>query len=213
MKSGDTMTPEAWIALATVFCLGAMSPGPSLAVVLRNTLAGGRTQGVMTGVGHGIGFGIYAFLAAGAFATAISIHETAETGLKWAGVCILIWLGYTFLNHARKGPSESLDGEYIEAKNKQGFIQGFSIALLNPKILAWMLALYTPFIEDNVSLETLLGMGALGMTIDGTWYVTVAMVLTTGGRVEKLKSISHIIDGAMGLLMFVFAGLMVGGVI
>ena len=207
------MTPEAWIALATVFCLGAMSPGPSLAVVLRNTLAGGRTQGVMTGVGHGIGFGIYAFLAAGAFATAISIHETAETGLKWAGVCILIWLGYTFLNHARKGPSKSLDEEHKEAMNKQGFIQGFSIALLNPEILAWMLALYTPFIEDNVSLETLLGMGALGMTIDGTWYVTVAMVLTTGGRVEKLKSISHIIDGAMGLLMFVFAGLMVGGVI
>ena len=213
MKNGDTMTPEAWIALATVFCLGAMSPGPSLAVVLRNTLAGGRTQGVMTGVGHGIGFGIYAFLAAGAFATAISIHETAETGLKWAGVCILIWLGYTFLNHARKGPSKSLDEEHKEAMNKQGFIQGFSIALLNPKILAWMLALYTPFIEDNVSLETLLGMGALGMTIDGTWYVTVAMLLTTGGRVEKLRSISHIIDGAMGLLMFVFAGLMVGGVI
>ena len=207
------MTPEAWVALATVFCLGAMSPGPSLAVVLRNTLAGGRTQGVMTGVGHGIGFGIYAFLAAGAFATAISIHETAETGLKWAGVCILIWLGYTFLNHARKGPSKSLDEEHKEAMNKQGFIQGFSIALLNPKILAWMLALYTPFIEDNVSLETLLGMGALGMTIDGTWYVTVAMLLTTGGRVEKLRSISHIIDGAMGLLMFVFAGLMVGGVI
>ena len=92
------MTPEAWIALATVFCLGAMSPGPSLAVVLRNTLSGGRRQGVMTGIGHGLGFGIYAFLAAGAFATAISIHETAETGLKWAGVCILIWLGYIFLS-------------------------------------------------------------------------------------------------------------------
>ena len=97
--------------------------------------------------------------------------------------------------------------------NRQGFIKGFSFALLNPKILAWMLALYTPFIEDNVSLETLLGMGALGMTIDGTWYVTVAMTLSSGGRVEKLRSISHIIDGAMGLLMFVFAGLMIGGVI
>ena len=87
------MTPEAWIALATVFSLGAMSPGPSLAVVLRNTLSGGRRQGVMTGIGHGIGFGIYAFLAAGAFATAISIHETAETALKWPGVCIVICVG------------------------------------------------------------------------------------------------------------------------
>ena len=207
------MTPEAWLALATVFSLGAMSPGPSLAVILRNTLAGGRSQGVMTGIGHGIGFGIYAFLAAGAFATAISIHETAETWLKWAGVCILIWLGYTFLKHARMGPSKSLDESHQDSMNKQGFIQGFSIALLNPKILAWMLALYTPFIEDNVSIETLLGMGALGMTIDGTWYVTVALVLTTGDRVEKLRSISHIIDGAMGVLMFIFAGLMIGGII
>lgn len=207
------MTPEAWIALATVFCLGAMSPGPSLAVVLRNTLTGGRRQGVMTGIGHGIGFGIYAFLAAGAFATAISLHETAEIGLKWAGVCILVWLGYTFLNHARKGPSSEIESGGHGNNDKQGFIQGFSIALLNPKILAWMLALYTPFIENNVSIETLLGMGFLGMIIDGTWYVTVSLALTTGGRVEKLKSISHIIDGAMGVLMFVFAGLMIGGVI
>lgn len=213
MKHGDIMTPEEWFALAAVFSLGAMSPGPSLAVVLRNTLSGGRTQGVMTGIGHGIGFGIYAFLAAGAFATAISIHKTAEIGLKWAGVCILLWLGYTFLNHARKGPSTSQDENQHEELNKQGFIQGFSIALLNPKILAWMLALYTPFIEENVSIQTLLGMGSLGMIIDGTWYVTVAMVLTTGGRVEKLKSVSHFIDGAMGLLMFLFAGLMIGGVI
>ena len=76
-----------------------------------------------------------------------------------------------------------------------------------------MLALYTPFIENNVSLETLVGMGALGMMIDGTWYISVALVLTTGQRVEKLKSISHIIDGAMGILMFIFAGLMISGVI
>ena len=207
------MTPEAWIALATVFCLGAMSPGPSLAVVLRNTLTGGRRQGVMTGIGHGIGFGIYAFLAAGAFATAISLHETAEIGLKWAGVCILVWLGYTFLNHARKSPSSEIESGGHGNNDKQGFMQGFSIALLNPKILAWMLALYTPFIENNVSIETLLGMGFLGMVIDGTWYATVALALTTGGRVEKLKSISHIIDGTMGVLMFIFAGLMIGGVI
>ena len=74
-----------------------------------------------------------------------------------------------------------------------------------------MLALYAPFIESDVSMQTLIGMGLLGMTIDGTWYVTVATVLTRGDSVEKLRSNSHIIDGAMGLLMFVFAGLLVTG--
>ena len=57
------MGPEAWAALAVVFMLGAMSPGPSLAVILSNTISGGRRQGIATGLGHGIGFGIYAFLA------------------------------------------------------------------------------------------------------------------------------------------------------
>jgi len=92
-----------------------------------------------------------------------------------------------------------------------GFLQGFLIALFNPKILAWMLALYAPFIEADVTMQTLMGMGLLGMTIDGTWYVTVAMVLTRGEGVEGLRSKAHLIDGAMGVLMFVFAGLILSG--
>ena len=69
------MGPEEWAALAVVFMLGAMSPGPSLAVILSNTISGGRRQGIATGLGHGIGFGIYAFLAALGLATAVSMHE------------------------------------------------------------------------------------------------------------------------------------------
>ena len=206
------MGPEEWAGLTLVFTLGAMSPGPSLAVVLRNTLAGGRQQGVMTGIGHGIGFGIYAFLAALGIATALSIHESTEIILKTGGIVILVWLGYIFINSAREGPRNDSQENDLIPQNRQGFIQGFLIALLNPKILAWMLALYTSFIETDVDIQTLLGMGFLGMVIDGTWYVTVATVLTTGDRVLKLKSISHIIDGLMGILMFIFAILLITGI-
>ncbi|MAV59701.1 MAG: hypothetical protein CND89_00805 [Marine Group II euryarchaeote MED-G38] len=206
------MGPEEWVGLALVFTLGAMSPGPSLAVVLRNTLAGGRQQGIMTGIGHGIGFGIYAFLAALGIATALSIHESTEIILKTGGVVILVWLGYIFIKSAGEGPRNDSQENDLIPQNRQGFIQGFLIALLNPKILAWMLALYTPFIEADVDIQTLLGMGFLGMVIDGTWYVTVATVLTTGDRVLKLKSISHIIDGLMGILMFIFAILLITGI-
>ena len=206
------MEPSAWAALATVFTLGAMSPGPSLAVVLRNTMAGGRSQGISTGIGHGIGFGIYAFLAALGIATALSANEDIEIFLKGGGVLILLWLGVTFLRHARAGPKKDLGSDDSHGpSDRAGFAQGFSIALLNPKIMAWMLALYAPFIEVDSSLETLLGMGLLGMVIDGTWYVTVATVLTAGDRVEILRSKAHVIDGAMGLLMFFFAYILVNG--
>jgi threonine/homoserine/homoserine lactone efflux protein len=205
------LTPEAWAALASVFILGAMSPGPSLAVVLRNTLAGGRSQGVATGIGHGIGFGIYAFLAALGIATALLRVPETEIILKWGGSVILIWLGVTFLRHASKGPETEKMSTDEGTSEVTGFVQGFLVALFNPKILAWMLALYAPFIEADVSIQTLMGMGLLGMTIDGTWYVTVATVLTRGEGIQKLRSKSHLIDGAMGLVMFLFAGLLISG--
>ena len=207
------MTPEAWAALATVFILGAMSPGPSLAVVLRNTMVGGRRQGVMTGIGHGIGFGIYAFLAAAGIATALTLHESTETILKWGGITLLMWLGVNFLKASKGEPYESTEDGGHGPTGRAGFAQGFAIALLNPKILAWMLALYAPFIEADISTETLFGMGLLGMVIDGTWYVTVATVLTRGDGVSKLRAQARRIDAAMGVLMFVFAALIYNGIL
>ena len=202
----------AWVALATVFALGAVSPGPSLAVVIRNTVTGGRSQGIATGLGHGLGFGIYAFLAAAGIATALSTNMHVEQALKWGGAILLLWLGTSFLRHALAENDNILDSEKkYDSSDRVGFFQGFSIALLNPKIMAWMLALYAPFIEADLHMRTLIGMGLLGMTIDGAWYVTVAMTLATGERVERLKSNAHLIDGAMGVLMYLFAYILVSG--
>jgi threonine/homoserine/homoserine lactone efflux protein len=207
------VNPEAWIALASVFIVGAMSPGPSLAVVLRNTAAGGRASGVATGIGHGIGFGIYAFSAAFAIATILAFDETIASILRYAGIVLLLYLGFTFLKHAMTPNEEDSqnEGGIHSLSERAGFVQGFLIAILNPKILAWFLALYAPFIEAGISLQTLLGMGAMGMMIDGTWYVTVATVLTRGNGVDRLRANARKIDGVMGILMFIFAGLLVSG--
>ena len=199
------LTPESWLALASVFALGAMSPGPSLAIVMRNTISGGRSQGLATGIGHGLGFGIYAFLAALGIATALSLHESVELFLKIGGTILLLWLSYSFLKSASSGTKETNESDEYDNSELTGFLQGFLIALFNPKILAWMLALYAPFIEADLGIETLIGMGILGMSIDTTWYISVATILSSGKTIDKIKSNSHIIDGAMGILMLLFA--------
>ncbi len=176
-------------------------------------MVGGRRQGVMTGIGHGIGFGIYAFLAAAGIATALTLHESTETILKWGGIALLLWLGVNFLKASKGDPYESPGDDDHGPMGRAGFAQGFAIALLNPKILAWMMALYAPFIEADISIDTLFGMGLLGMAIDGTWYVTVATVLTRGDGVAKLRGQARRIDATMGVLMFVFAALIYNGVL
>ena len=150
-------------------------------------------------------------MAALGLATALSLHDGAQLALHWGGVAILFWLGTRFMHNFWKGPKANNISNEEVGSDFTGFIQGFMIALFNPKILAWMLALYAPFIEADISIGTLLGMGALGMAIDGSWYVTVATILSSGDRIERLRSIAHLIDGCMGLLMFAFAGLLASG--
>ena len=55
------MTFIFWLQFALVCIAGAMSPGPSLALIIRNSVTVNRFAGIMTSVGHGIGMGVRNF--------------------------------------------------------------------------------------------------------------------------------------------------------
>ncbi len=192
-----------------VFVVGAMSPGPSLAVVLRNAVVGGRAHGVQTAVGHGFGFGIYAFLAAIGLAAAIAASDTMETVLRWGGIALLLYLAYTYGRRALSGDGRPVDAHEAAVSGRSGFVQGFLISFLNPKILAWLLAIYSPVIESDLAVPTLLAIAFMGMAIDMGWYASVALFMTVGNRAERLRAASGKLDGIMALLMIAFAGLLV----
>ena len=49
-----------WVQFATICIVGAMSPGPPMALIIRNSIKYGRVSGILSSVGHAIGIGIYA---------------------------------------------------------------------------------------------------------------------------------------------------------
>ena len=120
------------LALSFVCAMGAMSPGPSLAVVLRNTISGGRLQGIMTGIGHGIGFGLYALVAVTGLSALLLAHDSVFLFLQWSGALVLLWLSYNMLTYIPSNSDES-----HEISGRKGFIEGFLISFLNPKILVF----------------------------------------------------------------------------
>ena len=52
-----------WIQFAAICIVGAMSPGPSLALIIRNSIKYGRISGLLSSIGHAIGIGIYAAIS------------------------------------------------------------------------------------------------------------------------------------------------------
>ena len=91
----------------------------------------------------------------------------------------------------------------------QGFLEGFMIAILNPKIAAWLLALFSQFVQPEALLaEQFVLVSTVGV-IDASWYCLVAFLASS----EKLlKGIQHNysrIELGMGLLLIILAAGMV----
>ncbi|MDC0526557.1 LysE family translocator [Euryarchaeota archaeon] len=194
----------ALLGMSFVCALGAMSPGPSLAVVLRNTISGGRSQGVLTGIGHGIGFTIYAFLAVTGLSAILVANESAFTFLQWSGAVILLWLSYNMLTYQ---PSDKPD-EHPNS-GRRGFAEGFMISFLNPKILVFLVAVFSQFIDPNMPSSDRIVMAIVAGLIDTIWYVLVATFLAGTSIINKLRANSILVDRMIGSVLLILAILLI----
>ena len=190
------MTFFFWMQFAAVCVIGAMSPGPSLALIIRNSIQFNRLAGILSSIGHAIGIGIYATLSI------LGLHFILTTNIflfnliEFAGSCFLIFLGFLFL---KDNNNDKLDLE-SDQKNLNSFFQGFMISILNPKILIWFAAIYSQFIQIESTIFTSTILILTASVIDGAWYVIVAFVVTSYGlkdfflqKRNKIQKISGVV--------------------
>ena len=180
--------------IIVVLCLGAMSPGPSLAVLIRNTMEGGKRRGVACGLGHGIGFGIYAFIAVSGIAQLKARAGGAAEILEIVGGLFLLLLAALML----RGSSDEVEHQTSE---RRGFAEGFLIAFLNPKILAFLLAVFSQFVQPDFTFGERAMVAGIAMFIDGGWYVLVALVISGTPLLVKLEENGRKVEMTMGCVL------------
>ena len=194
------MEIKSLIILSFVCAMGAISPGPSLAVVIRNTISGGRFQGVMTGVGHGIGLGIYAFIAVMGLSSILLSNENIFIIFQWVGALLLIWIAF---NMIKSTPSQS--SETYNNSGRRGFFEGFMIAFFNPKILVFFVAIFAQFINNQIGNFDRLVIAVMAGVIDTIWYVSVALVLAGTPLIDKIRINANLIDRIIGIILILIA--------
>ena len=180
--------------IVVVLILGAMSPGPSLAILIRNTVEGGKTRGVACGIGHGIGFGIYAFIAVAGIAQLKASSSGAAEILETIGGLFLLLLAVLML----RGSGE--DGGH-KSSGRRGFSEGFLIAFLNPKILAFLMAIFSQFVQPDFSWSERALVAFIAMCIDGGWYVLVALIISGTPLLATLEENARKFELTMGTLL------------
>ena len=197
-----------WLAIAAVCATGAASPGPSLAVVIRNTVRGGRTQGVLTGLGHGIGVGIYAFGAVVGVSALVASTPGLQRGIELAGAAFLFWMGIQTLRHAGRA---EMHEDPDDAKGRRGFVEGFLVSFLNPKIAVFFLALLGSFLPVDAGVLERAGVAALAMGIDAGWYMFAAAILAGTGAAHWLSRNGIWVDRTLAAVLMAAAAFLVFG--
>ena len=167
------MSTFLWIQLIVTCFLGAVSPGPSLLLIVKNSISYGKTNGIITGIAHGLGIFIYALLTILGIAFLYTKYPILIKIISFSLVLYLIYISYKIFI-----TEEEID---LERDNKQkynqNFTDGFMIAFLNPKITIFFGALFSQFVNDELTNLEKFQMAFAASFIDMIWYTFVSLIV------------------------------------
>ena len=197
------MTLLTFAQVFSVCLLGAMSPGPSMAVVINNAIFKGRYNGILTSIGHGIGIAFYATFAVLGLGLIIKTNLFIFNGLKILSIIFLICIGVKSIFNKKRLSLEKKDIK----ENTISFLQGFSISILNPKILVWFIAIYSQFMSTDNELIFNIYLVLIAGIVDACWYIILTLAVTTASALSFFQTKLTLIQRVQGFL-FISIGLL-----
>lgn len=161
----------------------AIVPGPTVTVILANSLKGGTLAGLAIIAGTQLGLVTMIGVVGLGLEAVMSLMAFAFDWIKLAGAAYLVWLGFNMLRssgqlgHASAGPAKSY---------RRLVLDGFLVIWSNPKALIFLGAFLPQFVTDQSAtfLQVML-LGLVFMLIAGS---TDAFYALVGGRARSLLS-------------------------
>lgn len=192
------MTLTTWLSLVAICCLGTISPGPSLAVILRHTVSNGRSHGIFAAITHAIGVAAWAMLTIWGLALLVTETPILYKLLTYAGAAYLAWMG---IKAIRAATGSQLGIEKEKATLSEAARDGAMVSLLNPKLAIFFIALFSQFISADLNIFDKSVMIATVASIDIIWFIFVAVVLSHSRVINTLQKQSDNINKVSGIVL------------
>ncbi len=181
--------------LAYVFAcvLIAVIPGPTVTVIVANSLKHGARAGLLNVAGTQLGLALMMATLALGLSSVIAAMGWIFDWLRYAGALYLVWLGWKLV----RSPDAISDPGTTRAPQGGFFLQGFLVLMANPKALLFFGAFIPQFVDpagDYVGQIVLLGVTAMLVALlsDGAYAVLTgrAGALLSQRRVRLVSRIS-----------------------
>ena len=166
-------------ALMLAFGINAVIPGADFAMVLRQSIAGGRRVALFTSAGIATSIlvhGSYTLLGIGVI---VGQSLMLFNVIKWVGAAYLVWLAISALRSAP--PQPPAEGDLAGAKRGDfsAFALGFLTNLLNPKAVLFFLALFTTLVSAHTGGDIKVIYVVCMSIMLFAWFALVSIFFTT----------------------------------
>lgn len=193
-------------AFAGVAVLLIITPGPDMALVLRNALIGGRRSAIFTAFGVVSGLVIRTLAASAGMAALLVASEPAFIAVKLAGAAYLIYLGaqalWGAIHRAHSNGDSMGHGSVSRLGATAAFRQGMVSNLGNPKIAVFFTSLLPQFTpNDDASFTALLLLGLCFCALGLAWLTAYAFLVAKAGDLLRRPAIRRSIEGLTGTVL------------
>jgi homoserine/homoserine lactone efflux protein len=161
---------ELYLAYIAACFVIAIVPGPTVTVIVANSLAHGARAGLLNVAGTQLGLALMMAVLVVGLSSVIAAMAWAFEIVRWVGAAYLVWIGLKLLT------SDPAAAEKASAPRGGFFLQGFLVLMANPKALLWFGAFIPQFVDpkgDYVAQIVLLGVTAMAVALvsDGAYAV------------------------------------------
>jgi threonine/homoserine/homoserine lactone efflux protein len=182
-----------------------VTPGPDMALTLRNTLLGGRASGIRTAFGVVTGQAVWTAATSAGIAALLVASEPAFRAVKLAGAAYLIFLGAQTLRRALRGGSPRPVTRAGRRDAPAAYRQGLLSNLGNPKMAAFFTSLLPQFAPGGeTSFAGLLALGLLFCALTLVWLSAYAVAVARAGDVLRRPRVRRALDAVTGAVLVAF---------
>ncbi|WP_289036231.1 LysE family transporter [uncultured Roseibium sp.] len=180
----------------------AIVPGPDFAVVLRNSLVGGRLAGIMTALGIGLALAVHVTYALAGIGLLVSQSIFLFNALKLIGAAYLVFLGVTmYRGAAREKPAEAGNGGMSPLKALRW---GFLTNVTNPKATMFAMSVFLQVTSPETPLWTQIGYGVIMASGVFIWFVLVTVFFTLAPVRQNFMRMKLWMERTFGILLTLF---------
>lgn len=165
------MTWSGLLAFLLASLLLAMVPGVGTAMLLRQSVRGGRRGALATVAGMEVGVAFWALAAGLGLSVLLLASNLAYQALRMAGVLVLLWFGIRAL-FGKHRP------ERQEPTTGSGFRAGLLTNLANPKLGVFAISFLPQFVPPGSTRGALLMLAILWVVVDTVWYLGIVLLLS-----------------------------------